>query len=265
MPDLADALPTTVPDRLTIVYSAGKAGTRTLIETLKLARSEEWVADVRRLHMDLSEYHGWIETRRIAGRRPVRMHDPAVAEIIRAHVDLRVRMIVPIRDPVSAAVSSYFWNFSLRHGASAPLPTPKAIAAEIAAGAYATRPDYFTGWLDFELAAFTGIDPYAVPFDQQAGYVRFNRDRFTIVILRTEDLDRVASTALASLGLRVSNLGIRQHDAAHQAYGPAYAAFQGRPRLPAEWVDAQLATRFAVHFYSSPERAHIAARWSRRS
>jgi hypothetical protein len=265
MPDLADGLPAAVPDRLTVIYSAGRTGTRTLLETLKSAHPDEWVADVRRLRADLGEYHGWIQSHRVAGRRPVRTHDPAVAELIRARADLPVRMIVPIRDPVSAAVSSYFWNFPLRHGPSTPLPALEAIATDVAGGAFATRPDYYTGWLDFELAAFTGLDPYAVPVDRDAGYVRLERDRFTVILLRTEDLDVVAPAALAGLGLDVCDLQARQHDGTRQPYGSVYAAFRDRPRLPADWVDAQLATRFAAHFYDAAERAEIAARWSRAS
>ncbi len=46
-------------------------------------------------------------------------------------------------------------------------------------------------------------------------------------------------------------------------YGPGYAEFRSNARLPADFLDRKLSSRYALHFYSEAERADIRDRWSR--
>lgn len=262
MPNLALDVPATPPARVTLVYASGKVGTATMLRALEAALPDEWVGDVRTLAPDgLAELHGWVRATR--PRRRPRTHDGAVARLVHANPEMPVRLVTLVRDPVSTAVSSFFWNFELRYPDRRieALDHDSAVR-EIAAGGFASRPDYFTGWFARELRPATGIDVYARPFPHAAGFAAFRAGRFELVVVRLEDLDRVYADALAAIGVRAGPLPPAGHRGDRQPYGAAYERFKRRAGLPAGWVDEQLRSACARHFYTRAERELLRERWA---
>ena len=84
------------------------------------------------------------------------------------------------------------------------------------------------------------------------------------LLIRLGDLDRVAADAMREfLGLEDFRLTLA-NVGAEKDYGEIYTTFKQSP-LPADYVEAMYATKYARPFYTDAERAACAARWTGRT
>ena len=118
-------------------------------------------------------------------------------------------------------------------------------------------------WFTNELQTVTNIDVYAVPFDRSAGYQIYENERFRVLLIRFEDLRRVASEALGSFfsvpspPLHEKNVGDRK------AYSDLYRRFKADAVFPDSVLDFAYESQLAQHLYNPEEIAGFRARWSR--
>lgn len=117
-------------------------------------------------------------------------------------------------------------------------------------------------WYDNQIKALWGIDIFASPFPWGRGYQIFKKENINLIIIRLEDLNRVAEQAFDEfLGLKnfkVVNANIGKE----KPYAELYNEFKKHP-LPVDYIDQGYGSRFANHFYTRDEIAAFRKHWAR--
>lgn len=180
--------------------------------------------------------------------------------------DRHWKVISLVRDPVARNVGSFFhnldhylpgWRSRWRAGA---LPVDEVVQAFLKEkGVHHTA----NVWFDVEFKPLLGIDVYDSPFPVADGFQFYaNPPKVDLVIIRLEDLNRVASPVMEKfLGIRdfklyPSNIGDEKD------YADIYRAFKSTP-LPLEYVEQTYQSRFARHFYGDAELQTFIRKWTR--
>ena len=183
---------------------------------------------------------------------------------IDSHPEIKWNIINLVRDPVALKVSALFqvmyqhipdWQKRLKAGI--------LDMSELDELFYEKQEFGFKGldrWYDNQIKAIWGIDIYASPFPKEAGYQIYQAANINLMIIRLEDLNRVAEKAFDDfLGLKdfkVSNVNVGED----KEYADLYKAFKSRP-LAEDYVMHGYETRFARHFYTADEIETSRKRW----
>ncbi len=118
----------------------------------------------------------------------------------------------------------------------------------------------FEAWYESQIKPLWNLDVLELPFSREKGYQIYREPRLNMIIFRLEDLDRVAERAFEEfIGLRGVQI-INTNLGEQKKYAEIYRQFKERP-LPAEYVDAIYATRFARHFYTDEEIKEFRKKW----
>jgi len=268
---------------LRIVYAPGKTGTHTLERALRRADPASRVerthvlarGELRRLAAALAAAPG---SRFAASQRAQLEHAHALRRALAERAWLRRRfdgvtrpeLVVGIREPVSRMLASLFQQLD----AYFPNPadaTPAAVAALLARGpdpaadvltrlVDGNRVGLPAWWLERELRASFGIDVFATPFPHAAGYQVIESPRARALVLRLEDLDRLAEPIASFLGVAQLELA-PVNRGLDRPWAAAYRACREGCRFAPALVDGLLGSRMAIHFYTADERARFRARW----
>lgn len=242
---------------MNVIYTSGKVGSTTMVHTLRALRPHESTYTVRRLtEAGIAEHKAF---------RPIVSDDEEVAALLTERPNEAVRLITITRDPVAAAVSSFFYNAEHTHPAvDLDSVSPEWLVDRISGGAGSSNPMFHTDWFDLDYLPTTGIDVYATPFDPVRRFSIATRDRFRSLVLRLEDLDNIGPRALQELlGLPASpTLASRANTGRGNAYAGAYRRFLDVVIFPEVWVEMLYATNYARHFYTDDELARWSRRWS---
>jgi len=106
------------------------------------------------------------------------------------------------------------------------------------------------------------IDVYAQPFPTHQGYKIFrDQKRMPLLLIRLEDLDRVAGQAAKEF-LGIENFSITKSNVgAEKQYATLYSDFKKIP-LPTEFLEKKYATKYAKHFYTDDEIEKFYKKWA---
>ncbi len=248
------------------VYTQGKVATKTMRATLEAALPNQRVWDFRRATLGGVQEH---ET--MAPGRELRSDDRRFYEFLQGRIDLDMRFISLVRDPVGTAVSSYFYNYANLHDGDPVTAVGFAeIRRAIEAGDAYHRPDFGISWPDIEVKVFTGIDIYASApsFPHEIGYSWHQganeHGEISLAIIRLEDIPQgTFQPALQRLlGVEVAAMAPAINTAVDEGYGDHYDSFRASPGLSLEYVDSQLESRYGRWCYSAGERAELRRKWT---
>lgn len=180
------------------------------------------------------------------------------------HPQKKWNVINLVRDPVAMKVSALFqtldqhipdWQARLKKGTLTVANLNDLFFSKTEFG--------FRGlntWYDNQIKALWNIDVFAEPFPHDNGYQIYKKDNINLMIIRLEDLNRVAERAFDHfLGLKkfeIVNVNIGDE----KPYAELYNQFKKKP-LPEKYVEEGYQTRFAKHFYSEVEIAAFRSRW----
>ena len=175
------------------------------------------------------------------------------------------RVVTLVRDPVARTISAFFRHFAYNHP---QLPAtfhedPRNVGQllELFLAPDEEERRVTRQWFDRELREPLDFDVFASPFPRETGFSRWTTDRAELLLIRTEDLDRVGERALRdflgapALVLRTRNRGVEQ------SYGGAYTEFMRRLRLPSIYLDEMYDAPLARHFYGEEERGRLRRGW----
>lgn len=244
-----------------LIFSIGKVGTTALSASIEQATGRPVVKAHGLTRSGLRER---LERELLITKRPRGLWENAW---LRRDLVLRPRrpwqVISGIRDPIALAASAHFYNVRVRSSSDggAGRATDMSMADHAReVEAIARRLTHDEDWFRDEMEPVTGIDVYAEPFPHEAGYARFRRGRFDVLLLRQEDLRAVAPEALAEFfGLpRPVEILTRNHGDGDQTY----SEFLSHWRFSQEFVDSIYATPVVRHFYSDTERQAMKERWA---
>jgi len=261
-----------------INYQMGKVGSSTVQASLEARNPGCPVYHVhflnpRRVAELENQRRHHFGTRRQRYLQRIWLYQFLYAEIQRR--DRRWKLITLVRDPAARNVSTFFENLD--------------VSADGDTGRYAVKSEYYgfetlvdlqaveplvelfferlvhdrpLRYFDDEVKTVFGIDVFASEFPQQRGYQVINGEWADMLIIRLEDLDRVAGQAFGDfLGLADFRL---QHAnvAAGKTYAPLYKEFQRKLNPPADYLGNLYQSRFAQHFYSAEEIQAFRKKWA---
>ncbi len=278
-------LPDPISTNPVIVYTVGKVGSTSVAATLEEVLDGRDVAHVHwltaeQLQADEAYYKG--RARSYWGRREMSRFMPRyvwlgqqLGDAVRSAPPGTVWDVVTlVRDPVTRNISSFFQNLELmfdfwpaQEMAARPVDEVAARLVEMFLESNVTGNsalelcgDPLT-WFDLELKPVFGIDVFAKPFPLTQGYEIYDGPNSRVLLLRLEDLDRVAGVALRKfLGASASNVAQR-NEASDKVYADVYRRFKQLLKLPGEYLDQIYASRYCQHFYTPEELAGFRARW----
>ncbi len=183
--------------------------------------------------------------------------------IIFNNTHFKWNVISLMRDPVARNVGAFFHNLSLlmpdwkRYYESKELNIREVQDTFLSMESIHTSPMY---WLDLQLKPVFDVDVFDLPFPRAVGYHIYHSPRAKLLMLRLEDLDRVAARAMDEfLGLKDFKI-YNANVADDKDYAALYRDFK-QARLPAEYVDRIYASKTATHFYSQAELNKFRKKW----
>lgn len=247
-----------------IVYQMGKVGSTTMVRSLQA------------LHLNVPVYHlhflHGAEQRETWARQTLR--DPQnvlkrvnlsrrIAQGINRPGAPRYNLICMVRTPVPRNLSMFFENID------SYFPDWKA-RYKAKSLSFAELTDFFlsryldhtpTSWFESQIKQVFGLDVYATPFDKTRGYQFYENARARLVVLRLEDLNRVAAQAMREF-LNIPNLQLVDSNIGEtNPHGALYKEYLGQLRLPNDYIQETNGTQYARHFYTDQELARSVARW----
>jgi hypothetical protein len=261
------------PERISrdpvLVYQMSKVGSTSLSYSLRFAYLKAGLPGVLLHHAhtlsNLDLHERWAkESGESRGQLNLVREYKQIRRAFEARREAHWNVISLVRDPVARQVSDYFhhidrhlpgWRCRWREG--------KLGIAEVLENFLGTHdPTY--NWFEAEIDSVLGIDVYASPFPHEVGYGIYSQPpKVTLLVLRLEDLDRVANPAIQQL-LGIQGFQIYSFNLGTESgYGEIYRQFK-RLALPAWYLEKMYSGRIARHFYTSTELDGFAAKWLHR-
>lgn len=249
-----------------IIYQMSKVGSSTIVRSLGALD-----LDVPLYHIHfLNDFDSIERSTRTSQANPragleVIAQGRALRGEIEKHPTRQWNIVCLVRLPIARDVSSFFQgidaylpNAQTRfQNGTLTLPEIETIFLE---NHFHHTDEY---WFDTQVKPVFGIDVYATPFPQERGYTIYRGRNARLLLIRLEDLNRVAKVAfreafhLPHLQLARANVG------AEKDYQEIYHAFRERAQLPQTYLDAMITSRYARHFYSAAELERDRAAWTR--
>lgn len=117
-------------------------------------------------------------------------------------------------------------------------------------------------WFDLQFKSVFDIDVFSHPFPHHRGYDILHKGRFSLLLLRLEDLDRCGSQALDEF-LGIAGLRLQRTNTSAEAwYAEVYRNFLSRVSLPESYLNRMYESRFSRHFYTPTELDGFRAKWT---
>lgn len=251
-----------------LVFQMAKVGSQTVVRSIRASGPRQPVFHVHTLtDQGMAAMEGFYRWSRVpsllwAGHLLVGRY--LSRQIRRGVTPGRWKIVTLVRDPVARNLSLLFqlghrllpdFEEQCDAGRLDPITVFERFEADFPGQVDCMR------WFRDELYPVFGVDPFAEPFDREAGHHVYRGPFADVLLIRTEDLDRGGAAALRSfLGLeqlrwKRANIGGRK------ANGARYARLLDRLRLPAAFVDRYYDTPEVRHFYSPEELNLLRTRW----
>jgi hypothetical protein len=255
-----------------LVYQMGKVGSASVLEALRERLPDRDVLHVHFLAPEKLAAEERMYRERFARSGRIDGHH-FVALRLRARLEAsrgrRWQIVTLVRDPVARNLSAFFQT--LEH--AAPELSERIARGENAGIADALRrqleatPWWWRDpleWFDEELRAVFGVDAFAEPFPRERGWQILRAPRADVLLLRMEDLSRVAGEAFGAF-LGVTDLALARRNAGDdKPYAAAYRLLSEGTSLDEELLEAIYGGWRIRHFYTDVEIARMRARWSGR-
>ncbi len=120
-------------------------------------------------------------------------------------------------------------------------------------------------WFDLQFKPVFDIDVYSRPFPWEKGYDIFKNGRFSLLLIRLEDLDSCAGQAFKEfLGMPDFKLK-KSNEATNKWYKEIYKEFISKIVLPEKYLNEIYDSKFSRHFYSPEELDAFRAKWTQGS
>lgn len=248
------------PRRPVLVYQMGKVASSSVYFSLKNTGR----FDVYHVHrLNPRNIRNFQQRRARAGTDlPVEPQGRLVYEkFIRSDRVPPTKIIALVREPIGRNISAFFQNLHLFVKPFDPQAIPDVERL---------IPEFFEKydhdipltWFDDEIRATTGIDVYQHPFPHAVGSQVIDAPPYHLLVMRHDLDDRKKETCIADfLGLETFRLS-RANESASKAYSAIYKEVTRSIRIPDDYADRMLDSKYTRHFYSPEEIRAIRTRWT---
>lgn len=250
-----------------IVYQMAKVGSRSIVDTLK------------KLNLDVPVYHRHVLEdleRMIESVKAQGLENPeATLREIQEGMKLRAlieadrgqqwNIITLVRDPVAQNISRFFQSVEYEEIISNARKRTEAGALGldelVDVFIKKWKKDNPFIWFEKQLKPVFDIDVFSMPFPREKGFDIIRKGRFSVLIIRLEDMDRCAGEALEEfLGIPGLEL-VKSNVGSKKWYSGIYKEFTSKAVLPREYFDNMYNSKWVEHFYSPEETRAFRAMW----
>ena len=241
-----------------IVHQMGKVGSRSIEVTLKDAFPNHTVFHTHYLNRDR------LARRLEQGPDFELLMSRLLSERIYSGRTEGMKIVTAIREPIGRNLSAFFQNLeSFLDGSVEGEGKPPNVEAVVQTFVEQYPHRLPLTWLDEEIRDVFGVDLYERPFAPSKGYEIYEGDGVEILLVRVDDLSRVASTAFGEffgregIELRNANVGVNKR------YSELYKRVDMGIVVPRDLVDVAYSSRYSTHFWSEEEIDGFRKRWLR--
>jgi hypothetical protein len=222
-----------------LVFQMGKVGSKAVAATIA-QKSPALVLQYHSVDMLTPAQRFIIEGRRILG--------------------LPLKIISPIRDPISRNLSAFFENFIRDTGLPYnQMPTDLAKLRSL----FLDRYPHHVGleWFDRHLRPAFGLDVYSEDFPWAAGYKIYRRGCLELLVYRIDVEREIQLDLIAKFtGLKLDTW-VRVNEAEQKVYAETYRRASQDLMLPSAYVSRMISSRYCQHFWTPTEIVAMRGRW----
>ena len=172
-----------------------------------------------------------------------------------------IRIISPVRDPISRNVSSFFQkysDYSKKEFQRLNLDTEKLIDDFIRQYPHDTP----LTWFDDNIKKYFSIDIYETAFPDE-GVAVYKKDNVSLLVFRIDLDDTLKEKAIREFlsfdSFRLYNRNV----SSDKEYYQLYRAFIDTIKLPDDYLEKMKTSKFFNYFYKQEEIGKILAKWKR--
>lgn len=250
-----------------LVYTVGKVGSKTIVNSLKSLNVNKDIYDV---HFLSDENHrrecSCYRSKGLVFAQNVQMSRFIREELCKKELSLfnRYKIISLIRDPVAITVSSFFQNidsfipdFNTKyHRGMVDVPYLLKTFFEKKLG------DVILNWFDDEMKSVFGIDVFKTDFPKDKGYTIIYGENSDLLLIRLENLNACARKAFEEF-LGVEKFVLKNANCAKdKEYYSVYQKFIKNIKLPDSYLKKFYCSRIAQHFYTKEEIERFVYYWT---
>jgi Putative capsular polysaccharide synthesis protein len=181
-----------------------------------------------------------------------RIHAAKIKHCINRHPQREIKIITIVREPLAQIISQVFQQLSLFDLDDLRSLSPDNKQLDF---------DYPGNWCEDELRAFSGIDILKQKFVPEKGYEIYKHNKFSVLLIRFEDLKRVFATAMNEFtGIGAWELESKNLSE-NKDYSRKYQYFKNEVRIDPDVFSHVYTSGFAKQFYSEKDIAEFKNRW----
>jgi len=159
-----------------------------------------------------------------------------------------------VRDPISRNISAFFDGFYFHVGKSSNEWIESIDHLTQQYFIKQMNHTYPLQWFDDEFKKMTTVDVYKTEFNHEDKYTIINYKNLNILILRVDLKDQLKTNLIKEMiGLDNFTLNAKNVSAT-KSYATLYKKFIAEVKLPKQYVESMLESKYAKHFYSDEER-----------
>lgn len=180
-----------------------------------------------------------------------------------APANLPLNIITMVRDPLSQRVSDFFENMPQQIPEFEESYKQGRLTIDVIKGYFFQHPAFSSpdsNWFDHQLKPVFNIDVFETPFSKERGFQIYKNDTARILLVRTEDINRVIEEALYQF-LGINTFVLRTKNRSNEKnYASLYELCKKMP-LPRDYVEAVYSSRLCHHFYTEKEIERFKKHW----
>lgn len=113
-------------------------------------------------------------------------------------------------------------------------------------------------WFDWEMKPVTGIDVFKTRFPKKKGWQIIEKDDYRLLIVKLELEDKLIEESIQKfLDLNPDFQLVRSNVTTKKEFGDIYDKFKKQLKLPKDYLDMMLNSKYCKHFYTKGEIDNI--------
>ena len=178
-------------------------------------------------------------------------HAAGIRKSIEQSPEKQIKIITVIREPLNQIISRIFQQLNLHNVELLKIMTPES----------PINYEYPTQWCNDELKAFSGINILNEHFDTQKGYEIYEHGRFSLLVIRFEDINRVFTKSMKDF-TSIGNWVLKEKNKAeNKKYSLEYKKFRSELQVKQDVINNVYSSTFVKHFYTDEEINLFRKQW----
>jgi hypothetical protein len=240
-----------------IVYQMGKVGSLSIKNSLEKAGISPLFHVHRMNPVNIQDVHEEYLQR---NQKP---QDESLGLFLCREIGLRkikAKVISSFREPIGRNISAFFQNLEII--SHKPNVKDNANVQDLILEFLSKYPHHVPlHWFDIELGKVLDINVYAYPFPKDRGYLIIRKNKIDLLILKLEVPDAIKELAISEF-LQIDDFHLlKKNIGEEKEYSSIYQNFKRNIKLPSDYVDLMMNSKFTRHFYTDSEIIEFKNRW----